>query len=78
MGNVKLLIATPVRGADGIVRLIPREAAEQGPESSLYPVAHGLPGRVARLKATGNTIVPLCAIEGAFQVIAERESCAPL
>jgi DNA (cytosine-5)-methyltransferase 1 len=64
----------PVRGADGTVRLIPREAAEAGPESPFWPVADGLPGRVARLRAIGNTVVPQCVLEGPFRVIAEREA----
>jgi DNA (cytosine-5)-methyltransferase 1 len=50
--------AVPVRGYDGTVRLIPREAAEAGPESPLWPVADGVPGRVARLRAVGNAVVP--------------------
>jgi len=55
--------ATPVRGADGTVRLIPAEAAEGGPESALWPVAHGVPARVAQLRGIGNSIVPQCALE---------------
>ena len=54
--------AVPVRGHDGTVRLIPGEAAEEGPESSLWPVADGVPGRVARLRGIGNAIVPACAV----------------
>jgi len=54
--------AVPVRGYDGTVRLIPGEAARQGPESPLWPVADGLPGRVARLRGVGNAIVPYCAV----------------
>lgn len=53
--------AVPVRGADGTVRLIPREAAEGGIESELYPVAHGVPNRVAQLRALGNAVVPQAA-----------------
>jgi len=53
--------AVPVRGADGTVRLIPREAARGGPQSALWPVAHGIPGRVARLRTIGNAVVPQCA-----------------
>lgn len=53
--------AVPVRGHDGTVRLIPREAAVAGPQSPLWPVAHGVPGRVARLRAIGNAVVPQCA-----------------
>lgn len=53
--------ATPVRGANGTVRLIPYEAAQEGPESPLWPVADGAPGRVARLRAIGNAVVPQCA-----------------
>jgi DNA (cytosine-5)-methyltransferase 1 len=50
--------AVPVRGYDGTVRLIPREAADVGPQSSLWPVAPRIPGRVARLRAIGNAVVP--------------------
>jgi hypothetical protein len=53
--------AVPVQGYDGTVRLIPREAAQAGPESPLWPVADGVPGRVARLRCVGNAIVPQCA-----------------
>jgi site-specific DNA-cytosine methylase len=66
--------AVAERGADGTVRLIPRQAAFEGPESSLWPVADGFPGRVARLRAIGNSVVPQCVIEGPFQVIQELES----
>ena len=52
-----------VEGADGTVRLIPREAAKEGPESPLWPVADGVPGKVARLRGIGNSIVPQCAVE---------------
>jgi DNA (cytosine-5)-methyltransferase 1 len=65
--------AVPVRGADGVVRLIPREAAEAGPESPLWPVADGLPGRVARLRGIGNAIVPQCALE-IFRAIEAAEA----
>lgn len=65
--------AVCVKGADGTVRLIPREAAEGGPESPLWPVAHGVSGRVARLRGIGNSIVPACAYE-IFRAIEGRES----
>ena len=65
--------ATAVRGADDTVRLIPREAATRGPESPLWPVAHGVSGRVARLRGIGNAIVPACALE-IFRAIEGRES----
>lgn len=55
--------AVAVEGCDGTVRLIPREAAEEGPESPLWPVADGVPGKVARLRGIGNAIVPQCAVE---------------
>lgn len=55
--------AAAVQGHDGTVRLIPHEAAQEGPESSLWPVADGVPGRVARLRGIGNSIVPQCALE---------------
>lgn len=61
-GAVGWADAVPVRGHDGTVRLIPRQAAEEGPESSLWPVADGVPGRVARLRGIGNAIVPACAV----------------
>jgi hypothetical protein len=64
--------AACVQGEDGTVRLIPREAAEGGPESSLWPVAHGIPDRVVRLRGVGNAIVPQCAT-GIYAIIAERE-----
>lgn len=62
--------AVPFRGADGVLRFIPAEAAATGPESPLWPVVDGVPGRVARLRAIGNAIVPLCAFEGPFRRIA--------
>lgn len=62
--------AVPFRGADGVLRFIPAEAAAMGPESPLWPVVDGVPGRVARLRAIGNAIVPLCAFEGPFRRIA--------
>lgn len=65
--------AVPVRGHDGTVRLIPRQAAEEGPESSLWPVADGVPGRVARLRGIGNAITPWCALP-IFGRIAELEA----
>ena len=55
--------ATVTNGADYTVRLIPLEAAEGGPESPLWPVAHGVSGRVAQLRGIGNAIVPQCAYE---------------
>lgn len=65
--------ATAVQGADNTARLIPREAAEGGPESPLWPVAHGVSGRVARLRGIGNSIVPACALE-IFRTIAARDA----
>ncbi len=53
--------AVPVRGCDDSIRLIPAEAARDGAESSLWPVAPRVPGRVARLRAIGNAVVPLVA-----------------
>jgi DNA (cytosine-5)-methyltransferase 1 len=53
----------PAVGHDGTTRLIPADAAEVGPESPLWPVAHGVSGRVAQLRGIGNAIVPQCALE---------------
>lgn len=53
--------AVPVRGCDGTARYLPREAAEAGIKSPLWPVAYGVPGRVARLRAVGNAVVPQCS-----------------
>lgn len=64
----------PVRGLDGTVRVIPRDAAERGPESPLFPVAARLPGVVARHRAIGNAVVPKCVVEGPFAVIVAREA----
>jgi DNA (cytosine-5)-methyltransferase 1 len=64
--------AVPVKGADGTVRFIPREAQEEGSESPLWPVAHGVSGRVARLRGIGNAIVPQCATV-LYEAIARRE-----
>jgi DNA (cytosine-5)-methyltransferase 1 len=64
--------AVPVRGLDGTVRLVPADAAARGPESPLYPVAHGVSGRVARLRAVGNAVVPQVA-EVVGRLIVERE-----
>lgn len=60
--------AVPVRGADRITRLVPADVARHGLESPLCPVAPRLPGRVARLRATGNTVVPEAVYE-VFQAI---------
>lgn len=50
------------------VRLIPADAAARGPESEVWPVAYGVSGRVAQLRANGNAIVPACAFR-IFQAI---------
>ena len=63
--------AIAVRGHDHTVRRIPREAT--GPESPLWPVAHGVPARVAQLRGIGNSIVPQCALE-IFRAIETRET----
>jgi len=65
--------AVPVRGADGTVRRIPAEAAASGPKSPLWPVAHGVPARVAQLRGIGNSIVPACALE-IFREIETRDA----
>lgn len=55
--------AVPFAGADGSLRLIPRDAATNGNESSLWPVADGVPGTLARLHAIGNAVSPPAALE---------------
>lgn len=47
--------------------------ADEGPESALWPVADGVPGRVARVAAIGDAVVPACALE-AFRIIEAREA----
>jgi DNA (cytosine-5)-methyltransferase 1 len=64
--------ALRAQGEDGTVRLIPQEAAEGGPESPLWPVAHGIPDRMVRLRGVGNAIVPQCAYH-IYHLIDERE-----
>jgi DNA (cytosine-5)-methyltransferase 1 len=43
-------------------------------EPDVGRVAHGVSARVDRLTCLGNAIVPLCAFQGPFQVVAEREA----
>jgi DNA (cytosine-5)-methyltransferase 1 len=43
-------------------------------EPSIPRVAHGVANRVDRLSCLGNAIVPLCAFQGPFQVVAQREA----
>ena len=44
---------------------------------SLWPITEAEKGKTDRLAAVGNAIVPLCAIQGPFRMIAEREAaCA--
>lgn len=64
--------AVPVVGADGRSRLVPKQAAIEGAESALWPVADGLPGRVARLRAIGNAVVPAWVLAGPFRFIREE------
>jgi hypothetical protein len=45
-----------------------------GTGGSLWPVTASEPGRVAKLRAVGNAIVPLCAVEGPFRRILELEA----
>ena len=40
---------------------------------SLWPVTDSEPGRVARLKAVGNAVVPAWVLAGPFQYILDRE-----
>ena len=46
--------------ADGRWRRVPATEAGE-PEPGLFPLAHGVPGRVGRLRAYGNAIVPQAA-----------------
>lgn len=66
--------AVPVRGGDGQLRLVPREAADEGAQSPLWPVADGVPGRVARLRAIGNAASPAWVVQALYRRIAEREA----
>jgi hypothetical protein len=66
--------AVPLRGADGTVRLVPADAAARGPESPLWPVAHGVPGRVARLRAAGTAVVPQVAEVVGRMILAREQS----
>jgi len=61
------------QGADGTTRLVPHEVATGGAQSPLWPVAHGVSGRVVRLRGVGNAIVPQCALV-IFREIEDRES----
>lgn len=68
--------AVALCGVDGTVRAIPRDAAESGPQSPLWPVAHGIPARVAQLRGIGNSIVPRCALEIFQEVEAQMRVAA--
>ena len=62
--------------ADGIPdNVARRHAAEEGRqgEVTLWPVTDSEPGRVARLKAVGNAVVPAWVLAGPFQYILDRE-----
>lgn len=54
--------------SDGLAR---RDLAAES--ASLWPVSYTEPGRVAKLRAIGNAIVPLCAVVGPFARVAELE-----
>jgi len=52
------------------------ESASQdfgGTGGFLWPVTNSEPGRVARLKAIGNAVVPAWVLAGPFQYILDRE-----
>ena len=53
--------AVAVVGGDGSIRPIPADAATRWTESPVFPLADGVPGRVARLRAVGNAVVPAVA-----------------
>lgn len=62
-------IRTLAHGVPG--QLARRDLDAEGP--SLWPVSYAEPGRVAKLRAIGNAIVPLCAVVGPFARVAELE-----
>ena len=57
---------------DNVARRHAAEEAAQG-EVTLWPVTDSEPGRVARLKAVGNAVVPAWVLAGPFQYILDRE-----
>lgn len=50
---------------------------DDGQRGSLWPVTDSEPGRVARLKAVGNSVSPAWVLAGPFQFILDREASLP-
>lgn len=61
------------RGEHCFQSLSSETASYSGTGGSLWPVTESEPGRVARLKAVGNAIVPAFALYGPFRYILELE-----